>query len=112
PEVNIIGDAGNVEDAKTKIESLHPDVIFLDIRMPSGSEGFDLLESIENRDFLVVFVTAFKDYALRAFQANAIHYVLKPIDIEDLKSAVERIAQSRQTFSENPDNFDTYFESI
>lgn len=112
PTVEVIGDAGNIVDAKSLIESTNPDVVFLDIRMPSGSEGFDLLNSIEKRDFLVIFVTAFKDYALRAFQANAIHYVLKPIDIEDLMDAVNRITESRSTFSENPENFETYFESI
>jgi len=112
PTIEVIGDAGNIVDAKSLIESTNPDVVFLDIRMPSGSEGFDLLNSIEKRDFLVIFVTAFKDYALRAFQANAIHYVLKPIDIEDLTDAVSRITESRSTFSENPENFDTYFESI
>lgn len=112
PSLEIIGDAGNIIDAKEKIERLSPDIVFLDIRMPSGSEGFDLLESIETRNFLVIFVTAFKDYALRAFQANAIHYVLKPIDIEDLIDAVDRVGQSRIAFKENPDNFDTYFESI
>ena len=111
-EIEIIGDAGNVVDAKEKIESQHPDVVFLDIRMPSGSEGFELLESIENRDFLVVFVTAFKDYALRAFNANAVHYILKPIDIDDLKQAVQKIEEAKSTFSQNPENFDTYFESI
>ena len=112
PTIEVIGDAGNVENAKSLIESSAPDVVFLDIRMPSGSEGFDLLDQIENRNFLVVFVTAFKDYALRAFQANAIHYVLKPIDIEDLTDAVERITASRSTFNEHPENFETYFESI
>lgn len=112
PEIEVIGDAGNVTDAKAQIESSKPDVVFLDIRMPSGSEGFDLLESIDNRNFIVIFVTAFKDYALRAFQANAIHYVLKPIDIEDLKDAVKRASESRSAFTENPGNFDTYFESI
>lgn len=112
PTIEVIGDAGNVTDAKTLIESSSPDVVFLDIRMPSGSEGFDLLEQIENRDFLVIFVTAFKDYALRAFQANAIHYVLKPIDIEDLVDAVDRITQSKTAFSADPENFETYFESI
>ncbi|MCB9223881.1 MAG: LytTR family DNA-binding domain-containing protein [Crocinitomicaceae bacterium] len=112
PEVDVVGDAENIVEAKEIIEETNPDVVFLDIRMPSGSEGFDLLDSIENRNFLVVFVTAFKDYALRAFQANAIHYVLKPIDIEDLQDAVKRIGEARATFKENPENFDTYFESI
>lgn len=111
-EVEVIGEAGNIVDAKSLIENEHPDVVFLDIRMPSGSEGFDLLESIENRDFLVVFVTAFKDYALRAFNANAIHYVLKPIDIDDLQMAVNKVIESRKTFAANPENFNTYFESI
>ncbi|MCG8576628.1 MAG: LytTR family DNA-binding domain-containing protein [Flavobacteriales bacterium] len=111
-EIEVIDDAGNVIDAKHKIETLNPDVVFLDIRMPSGSEGFDLLESIENRNFLVVFVTAFKDYALRAFNANAIHYVLKPIDIDDLKMAVDKIVESKSTFNDDPANFETYFESI
>lgn len=111
-DVEVIGDAGNIATAKEMIEELKPDVVFLDIRMSSGAEGFDLLESIENRDFLVVFVTAFKDYALRAFNANAIHYVLKPVDIDDLIRAVAKIKEARLTFSDHPENFDTYFESI
>ncbi len=111
-EIDVIDDAGNVIDAKEKIETQKPDVVFLDIRMPSGSEGFDLLETIENRNFLVVFVTAFKDYALRAFNANAIHYVLKPIDVDDLKMAVDKIIESKTTFAQYPSNFETYFESI
>ena len=110
--IEVIGEAGNVNSAKELIEKVKPDVVFLDIRMPSGSEGFDLLEKIESRDFLVVFVTAFKDYALRAFNANAIHYILKPVDIEDLIRAVDKIKESKKTFSEDPQNFETYFESI
>lgn len=110
--VDVIGEAGNVSAAKELIEREKPDVVFLDIRMPSGSEGFDLLETIENRDFLVVFVTAFKDYALRAFNANAIHYILKPVDIEDLIRAVNKVKESKSAFTEDPQNFETYFESI
>ena len=112
PEVEVIGDAGDIKTAKTKIETLNPDVIFLDIRMPRASEGFELLESIENRDFFVIFVTAFKDYALKAFNANAIHYVLKPIDIDDLKNAVNKVIDSKKQFTAEPENFDTYFEAI
>ncbi len=62
PEIEVIGEASGKEQAKAIIESSKPDVIFLDIRMPSGAEGFELLEEVENKDFLVVFVTAFKDY--------------------------------------------------
>ncbi len=112
PDVEVVGDASNINSAKEKIESLNPDVVFLDIRMPRGAEGFELLESLEKRDFFVVFVTAFKDYALKAFNANAIHYVLKPIDIEDLQNAVQKVIESKKAFQEEPDNFSIYFEAI
>lgn len=112
PEVEVIGEASRKDQAKAIIESSNPDVVFLDIRMPSGAEGFELLEEIENKDFLVVFVTAFKDYAIRAFNASAIYYLLKPIDIEELQSAVKKVTETRQTFNESPDNYDTYFDSL
>ncbi len=112
PEVELLGEAGDIVEAKEKIEQLKPEVIFLDIRMPRASEGFDLLESIENRDFFVVFVTAFKDYALKAFNANAIHYVLKPVDVDDLVSAVAKVMETKKQFGGDAENFKTYFEAI
>jgi two-component system, LytTR family, response regulator len=93
PEVEVVGMAEGVADARKKIKSLQPQVVFLDIRMPSGAEGFDLLEELNDHPFLVVFVTAFKDYAIKAFNANAVHYILKPIDIDDLKSAIAKLVQ-------------------
>lgn len=111
-DVEVIDTAGNIVEAKTKIESLNPDVIFLDIRMPSRAEGFDLLESLEKRDFFVVFVTAFKDYAVKAFNANAIHYVLKPIDIDELVSAVNKVKEAKELFTNLPENYNSYFDSI
>jgi two-component system LytT family response regulator len=91
PEIDVLQTAGGVSEAKELIRSLKPQVVFLDIRMPSGAEGFDLLEEINNHPFLVVFVTAFKDYAIQAFNANAVHYILKPVDIDDLQSAVSKL---------------------
>ena len=111
-DIEVIGDAGNIDDAELLIEEKSPDVVFLDIRMPSGAEGFDLLDRIKKRNFLVVFVTAFKDYALRAFNANAIHYVLKPVDIDDLVISVDKVLEARKIMGDNPTNFETYFESI
>jgi len=93
PEVEVVGMAEGVAEARNKIKDLQPQVVFLDIRMPSGAEGFDLLEQFSDHPFLVVFVTAFKDYAIKAFNANAVHYILKPIDIDDLKSAVTKLVQ-------------------
>ena len=112
PNIEVIGDASNKDQAKAIIESSEPDVVFLDIRMPSGAEGFELLEEVEKKNFLVVFVTAFKDYAIRAFNASAVYYLLKPIDIDELKLAVERLAETSQTYKQEPENFSTYFDSL
>jgi two-component system LytT family response regulator len=112
PTIEIIGEASNKNDAKSLIESTNPDVVFLDIRMPSGAEGFELLDSIEKRNFLVVFVTAFKDYAIKAFNSNAIHYLLKPIDADDLEAAAAKIADAKKIFTEYPENYSTYFTGI
>lgn len=109
PQVKVLAKCSNIIDAREKIISLKPNLVFLDIRMPSGTEGFDLLDSIENKDFFVVFVTAFKDYAIRAFNANAVYYVLKPIDIEDLKLAIEKVSQQLNLPKPETEN---YFETI
>lgn len=112
PEIEVIGEAGRKDQAIAIIESSKPDVVFLDIRMPSGAEGFELLDEVEEKDFLVVFVTAFKDYAIRAFNASAVYYLLKPIDIEELRLSVSRLVETKRIYSENPENFDTYFSSL
>jgi two-component system LytT family response regulator len=112
PEIEVIETAGGVSDAKQKIESMNPDVVFLDIRMPSGAEGFELLDQIGNRNFLVVFVTAFKDYAIKAFNANAVHYLLKPIDVDDLKQAVQKLVESHKQFTQHPENFGEYLHLL
>ncbi len=112
PDVEVVADADGKVEALEKIKEFQPDVLFLDIRMPSGSEGFELLEEIENMNVLVVFVTAFKDYAIRAFNANAVYYLLKPIDIDELKIATEKLIESKKIFLENPENYTTYFRSL
>lgn len=112
PEIEVIGQAGDIDEAEKEIIEKQPDVVFLDIRMPSGSEGFDLLERLEDRKFLVVFVTAFKDYAIRAFQTNAVHYLLKPIDDEDLRTAVDKLIATKETFTKHPENYDNYFDAL
>ncbi|MDG1160046.1 MAG: LytTR family DNA-binding domain-containing protein [Flavobacteriales bacterium] len=112
PELEVVGLADGPKQAQEQIEALNPDVLFLDIRMPSGAEGFDLIEAIENPKFQVVFVTAFKDYAIRAFQTNAVHYILKPIDIDDLLSATKKLLEYAQFFHQDKSAFDTYFEGV
>ncbi|MFZ6050523.1 LytR/AlgR family response regulator transcription factor [Halocola ammonii] len=112
PSVQVVGMASNVEEARSEIDQKLPQIVFLDIRMPSGTEGFELLDKIEEKQFQVVFVTAFKDYAIRAFNANAIHYLLKPIDIEDLKSAVERAKEYFSIFENSSSEFQHYTRSV
>ena len=112
PEIEVIGSAENIIDAKKKIEDLQPKIIFLDIRMPSGSEGFDLLDAIPEKKFHVIFVTAFKDYAIKAFNANAIHYVLKPVDIEDLRAAVVKAVETIKLADTNPEVYTDYLTTL
>src|SRR5690554_957192 len=87
--VEIVGEAINVEDAKEKISSLNPNVVFLDIQMPEKT-GFDLLEELDHVPH-VIFTTAYDEYALKAFQVNALDYLLKPIDQDRLTEALNRL---------------------
>lgn len=93
-QVEVIGEANNVDDAKEKIENLSPDVVFLDIQMPEKT-GFDLLEELDNVPH-VIFTTAYDEYALKAFQVNALDYLLKPVDAKRLAEAIERLQKKLQ----------------
>ena len=87
--MEVVGEAIHVEDAKEKIEQLQPDVIFLDIQMPEKT-GFDLLEELDQVPH-VIFTTAYDEYALKAFQVNALDYLLKPIEPKRLEEAVLKL---------------------
>lgn len=112
PEIEVVGLGECIEDARTLIKNKMPDAVFLDIRMPSGEEGLELLSDVKTNKFQIVFVTAFKDYAIKAFNANAIHYILKPIDIDDLKDAVNKLKNYKFLFEKDSSNIDAYIESI
>ena len=88
PEIEIIDEASNVDEAFEKIENNPPDLIFLDIKMPQKS-GFDLLEILDVIP-IVVFTTAYDHYAIKAFEVNAIDYLLKPIDQQRLQESIIR----------------------
>lgn len=91
PEVKVVGEAQSVDTALEAIRTLRPELLFLDIEMPFGN-GFDLLEKLPPEHRLeVVFVTAYEQYALRALRLSAAHYLLKPVDIDDLIDAVARV---------------------
>jgi two-component system LytT family response regulator len=85
----------NVDEAIAAIQNVKPDIVFLDIEMQQET-GFDLLNKLQEIDFEVIFITAYSEYAIKAIKFSAIDYLLKPIDIEELKSAVQRVAQKRE----------------
>ncbi len=96
PEVEIVGEARDGEEALRVIPRLSPDLLFLDIQMPRMN-GFDILERIEQGVPNVIFTTAFDKYAIKAFEVNALDYLLKPIAPERLAVALKRIAPLRVT---------------
>lgn len=89
PEIEVIDEATNADEALEKIEKQDPDVVFLDIQMP-GKTGFELLESLE-RVPQIIFTTAYDEFALKAFDFNALDYLLKPIQPERLSESVQKI---------------------
>lgn len=98
PELSVIGEASKGKDAVELIDNLKPDLIFLDVQMP-GMTGFDVLDEIEHDPF-VIFTTAYDQYAIRAFEKNAVDYLLKPLDQERFKLAIDR-AVNRMKLEQN-----------
>jgi len=108
PAIEIVGEANNISSAIDAIEKLIPDVIFLDILFPRET-GFDLLEKIET-NAKIIFVTAFDKYAIRAFEVNALDYLIKPVDPERLAITIERL-ESSNTLEKKQSDFN-YTDSI
>jgi two-component system LytT family response regulator len=91
PDVSIVAEARNVDEAEAVLKREPVDLLFLDIQMPGGS-GFDLLERLDRMP-LVIFTTAFDQYAIRAFEVNALDYLMKPVAPERLAEALDRVRQ-------------------
>ena len=89
PEVEVVDEAANADEAINKIDSLQPDLVFLDIQMP-GKTGFDMLAELERAPH-VIFTTAYDEYALKAFEVNALDYLLKPIEPKRLADAMQKL---------------------
>ena len=88
PEIEIIGESAKGNEAVELINKMKPDILFLDVQMP-GMNGFDVLEEIDHEPY-VIFTTAYDQYAIKAFEKNAVDYLLKPLDEERFRSAVNR----------------------
>jgi two-component system LytT family response regulator len=89
PEIEVIAEAANAAEGAEKVDSLNPDLIFLDIQMP-GKTGFDMLSELE-RTPNVIFTTAYDEYALKAFEVNALDYLLKPVEPKRLADALQKL---------------------
>lgn len=109
PQVEVVGEADSAISGMDLIHQTKPQLIFLDIEMPQGN-GFDLLNKLDRIDFEVIFVTAFDQYALKAIKFCALDYILKPIDILDLKAAVQK-AETRILEHEHSEAWQVFQEN-
>jgi two-component system, LytTR family, response regulator len=94
PEIEIVGEAPNAKQAREQLGALKPDLLFLDVQMP-GETGMELLESLEPPAPDVIFTTAYDEFAVKAFDLNALDYLLKPVDPARLTAAVEKLRSKR-----------------
>ena len=99
-DIEIIGEGQDVRSGVKIIKQLKPDLVFLDIRMPDGS-GFELLRQLMPVNFRIIFITAYEEYAIKAFKFNAIDYITKPVDPEELRTAVVKASREIETTSLN-----------
>jgi len=102
PEIEVIAEAANAAEGIERIDSLNPDLIFLDIQMP-GKTGFDMLSELE-RAPNVIFTTAYDEYALKAFEVNALDYLLKPVEPKRLADALQKlqVEEDKEPLSDHP----------
>jgi two-component system LytT family response regulator len=104
PEEKRVECCNDARQAVIMIHNFNPDLIFLDIRMPHLT-GFDILESVVNKHFKVIFTTAFDEYAIRAIRFSAFDYLLKPVDMEELLNVFKRFMQTRAEQNPSPELF-------
>lgn len=109
-QLTVVAEAVNAQEGIRLIEQHQPQVIFLDIEMPLMN-GFDMLQQIPNKNFHIIFTTAYNQYAIKAIRYAAFDYLLKPVDIEELKSAVEKIS-SQISVTEQEKKIETLHQNL
>ena len=108
--VRLAGNCSTVEDGLKAIKLLQPQLVFLDVQIHDQT-GFDLLQQVPEKNFEVIFVTAYEKYAIQAFKFSAVDYLLKPVDPDDLKQAVEKL-NKKKPVDELARKFDTLLENV
>lgn len=111
PQIAILGLAKNVAEAVELIEKTKPNLLFLDISMPDGT-GFDVLEKTLGHKFDIIFTTATDKHALKAIKYSACDYLLKPIDLDELDSAIKRLEQKRSSYIPSMDNLQFLIQNL
>jgi two-component system, LytTR family, response regulator len=112
PGLEVCGIAHNVKEGVTLINEVKPELVFLDVEMPNGT-GFDLLTHFPDKNFDVVFITAFNHYAIKAIKFSAIDYILKPININEFIESVNKVVQKRGTNTlTGNENFEALLENL
>ena len=99
-DIIVIAECENGEEGIKNIEEKNPDIIFLDVEMPRMN-GFTMLQQLHNRNFELIFITAYDHYAIKAIKFSALDYLVKPFEVADLKSAVEKVVQRRNQAHRN-----------
>lgn len=111
PEIKVVATSTDPREGIDLINDYRPEIVFLDIYMPELN-GFDLLEQLSYREYYLIFTTAYREYALKALKANAFDYLLKPIDWEELKKAIDKIKNKKSNNNKVQDLLQIMHESI
>jgi two-component system, LytTR family, response regulator len=112
PDLEVAGQAGNVKDGVALIVKEKPELVLLDVEMPDGT-GFDLLEFFPEKNFDVVFITAFNHYAIKAIKFSAVDYILKPVNINEFIGSMKKVVQrKRETQSTGNDNYKVLLDNL
>ena len=113
PEVEVVGEAQNGVEAESLIERVRPHIAFLDIRMP-GADGFQVVKNLNRRQIAprIVFVTAYDQYAIRAFEVSATDYLLKPVEKKRLKAAIDKVKERLSQVESGAPNLDALIDAI
>ncbi len=111
PNIEIVGTANSAREGVKLINEKEPDLVFLDVEMPHGS-GFDLLSNFPQKNFDVIFITAFNHYAIKAIKFSAVDYILKPININEFVEAVKKVEAARQKNKTSNFSLDALLENL
>lgn len=110
PDIEIAGTAHSVDEGVNTILKTKPEIVFLDVEMPNGT-GFDLLERFNKIDFEIIFITAYNHYAIKAIKYSAVDYILKPINIEELVEAIQKVVINRKS-NIDKSNYDFLLQNL